>query len=1003
MLSPRKLPVSPSPRLPAAFLALIVVAAIPSPACYDEDLDLSSLDNGTGTEADPFRFQTTLQPFFWSGTAWGAPLSADPNGTWALNYALDVDLTRHKAKFGEFEELIVAVYAEMKHDADGVYRSGMSTIATTHRMTTTGIPIERFNGWPTLLAIHGKDGTPFEAIQSHRLPADNTRYTVQHVEGRLEVQLPGDTPIGWYRPRVIVFARVEGIPDPIMIDNFGDNANTQDEQVLPLVQVGPAATPRLPIMLATLRNYRGQVGILSDEDAGKVGLVSRAGFPRKFILPPGEHEIAPQFPSLFPEPSIAAVDGGYDVIPAVIRHYLDISNRMEMDFVVYGPDGQEVPMTPPPPGMDDDEAHGWTVDLSETGEYTIRLTARMKDRFGRDFEGGGTYRLWSARALSFSTSVKPGTPFLVGETYPAKVNLNPPMPAEVEVRVDYWPNSDPARLVTWTGRGTANRYGHFVPYDTPPIRFEETGEYFSTATAIYRDGGGTLWMGEQTSSSVIAPVESGTVRLHGTRSSPHNLKNDGDWMGAVTQFDKRIDAHAAFLPFKPGAVPDTFVPYAAEDTLFVQANGFKESIIEPHVSIGVDDPELARRLREGLKHSTVMPPPTLQLAQNEWEYLHDVVQISADSAAWFPADAAHSDELPIAPLGDGRYHPFNFPENNGLDAYVYLGIVRPGFSVMTSAFESDAIGLYWLASPNRFGGHFNTSDTGDLPGDFYRVQAGVVLKDHQTGVNHYDAYGSSITVAPRDGAATGIVAPGARPLIETMDRDHRIFFGQDTHDTLEVGEVMGLGGMVAPAVHADAHWVVTKPDGEVIDVNATANRLGIARGRPMIPVDQPGLYKVATSVSWEDLIGDIVGTSDGGFFHCAVPAGPPADLLQTTLPMLTMVDAEGGVEIPLTWPDDLANVELHFGVIMPGRVLDDGVVVDDPDQAWSYRFAPLQVAAQHSNFDVRNFRTGELELVDTVVFQFFLQGERDGEMVFDSLRLALRGPQLWNYEAFPRR
>jgi hypothetical protein len=983
---------------------LLLLAAMLAAAagCYDDDLNFSSLDNGMGTEADPFRFETTLQPFFWSGTAWGAPLEAEPNGEWALNYALDVDLTRHKARFGDFEELIVAVYAEMRHDADGAFRSGMGTIATTHRLTTTGIPIERFNGWPTLLAVHGKDGTPFEAIQVHPLLEGRARHTVQHLEGRLVVNLPADTPVGWYRPRILIFARVEGVRDPIMIDNFGDNANTQDEQVLPLVRVGPAKTPRLPLMLATLTNYRGQVGILPEEDLGRVALVSRAGFPRTFILPPGMHEIAPQFPSLSPEASIAAIDGGYDVIPAVVRHYLDLSEGMGMEFVVYGPDGQVVPITPPPSDLDDNEGYGWKIDLSQTGEYTVRLTARMKDRFGRDFEGGGTYRLWSARALSFSTSVKPGTPFLVGETYPAKVNINPPLPAQVEVRVDYFPNSDPTRKVTWTGRGTANRYGHFVPYDTPPLRFEEPGEYHSTVTATYRDGNGTLWMGEQTSSSVIAPVEPGAVRLHGTRSSPYNLKPDGDWMGAVTNFDKRIDAHASFLPFKPGAVPDTFVPYAPGDTLFVQSNGFKESIIEPHVSIGVDDPALAKRLREGLVHSTVMPPPTLQLALDTWSYLHDVVQISADSAAWFPADEAHSDELPIAPLGSGRYHPFNFPENNRLDAYVYLGVVRPGFPVMTAAFESDAIGLYWLASPNRFGGHFNTSDGGDLPGDFYRVQAGVVIKDHETGLNHYDAYGSTIAVAPRDGAATGIVRPGERPLIETMGRNHYIFFGQDTHDTLEVGEIIGLGGMVAPAVRADLHWRVTKPDGEQIDVRATANRLGIARGRPLIPVDQPGLYRVTTTVTWEDLSGDIVGTSDGSFFHCAVPAGPPADLLQTTLGALTRVDPEAGVAIELTWPNDLEDAELHFGVIMPGRVLDDGVIVGDPDHAWTYRFSPLQIAAQHSNYDVRNFRTGELELVDMVVFQFFLQGMRDGEMVYDSLRLAMRGEQLWNYEAFPQ-
>ncbi len=987
----------------AARLLLLGLLLVASASCYDDDLELSFGDNGMGTADDPFRLRSTLQPFFWSGAAWNLSpgLQAEPGGAWSVDYALDVDLTRHQARFGEFTELLVAVYAELNHDADGHYRSGMGTIATTHRLTTTGMPLERFNGWPTLQVIHGRDGTPFEAINGHPLPDGADRYAVQHVEGTLQVQIPADAPVGWYRPRIIVLARVDGVPDPIMIDNFGDNANTQDEQILPLVAVGQPAAPRIPVMLATLHPYRGLTGLLPQEDAGRVALVGRAGFPRKMILEPKVQELAPQFPSLFPEPSMAPVDGGYDVIPTIVRNYLDFE-QMQVEFEVFGPDGQPVQVRPPQRDDEGEEARGFQVDLSRTGEYRVRLRATLRDRFGRTFTGGGNYTLYSARALSFSTSVKPGTPFLVGDRYPAKVNVNPPMPVEVEVEVDWYPNSDPARKVSWVARGQASGYGHFVPYGTEPLTFDEPGEYVSRATAWFTDGAGNLWMGDQTSASVVAPVEPDLVRLHGTRTSPHNLKPDDPWMGAVANFDGRIDAHAAFLPFKPGAVPDTFVPYAPEDTLFVQANGFKESIIEPHVSVGVDDPDLARRLRDGLKMRTVMPPPTLQLKADHWTYLRDVVQISADSAAWFPADEAHADELPIAPVGDGRWHPFNFPEGNRIDAYVYLGVVRPGFPVMTSAFESDAIGLYWLASPNRFAGHLNTSAAGDLPGDFYRVQAGVVIKDHETGRNHYDAYGSSITVAPRDGAATGIVAPGDRPLVETMDRDHRIFFGLDTHDTLEVGETIYLGGMVAPALDADVRWVVTKPDGEEIEVLGTGNRLGIARGRPGVPVDQPGVYEVSTKVTWKDLEGDIVGTSDGGFFHCAMPPGDP-DLLQTPLQGLTIVDPIEGLEIPLSWPEDLEDAELWFGVIMPGRVLDDGVVRGDPDSRFDYRFSPLQVAVQHSNFDVRNFQTGAMELADTVVFQFFLQGKRDGEMVYDSLRLALRGDKLWHYGAFPGR
>ncbi|MEE2828225.1 MAG: hypothetical protein VX498_03470 [Myxococcota bacterium] len=977
--------------------ALFLLLLGPSPGCGlgDEVEAGATWQPQTGPN---FALQTTLRPFTWSGTAsWvGEGLSAEPGGTWTIDYDLDVDLSQWEKRFGRFTDLVVAVQAWRLHDREGNWQPGMTTYAVTSRLSTTGAPVERFSGWPTLQLLHGRDGSPFEAVAEH--PLVQPLASKHRVGGQLVVDLPEDTPEGWYEPRVLVAVRIDGQKDPIFLDNYGDNANTQDAQILPLVRVGSPADPHIPVALAGPRHYRGQLGTLPREDRQRYQLVGRAGYPRDFILPPGRHVLAPLFPHLFPERSIAPVDGGFDVVPEKVRSYLDPST-LRVRMIVDGDERAMVRGAGPEQFLaptESDVPVGYLLDLTGTGKHTVEMTVEVEDLFGRTFRGGGAYEVWSALPLSFSTSVKPGTNYLVGESYPAKVNVNPSFPATIDVEVNWYPNSDPARHQRWTASGTANRFGHFFPYDIPPLRFEEPGEYSSRLRVSYTDARGRLWRGDQASVGVVAPLEP-TIHLHGTRSPPHNIKVKEEWNGGLKRFDNRVDARAAFLPFKPGQVPDTFAPYHPEDTLYVQANGFKENIIEPHFSIAVEDPALSGRLIEGHRRGTILPSPTLQLAPGDWYYLEDVVQVSADSAAWFPAEAGQTDELPAASVGDGRWHPFNFPEGNSIDAYLTLGVVRPGFSVMTSIFETDAIGLYWLASPNRFGYNFGTGANGDLPGDFYRMQAGVVLKDHVTGTNHYDAHSSTISVLPDDGATTAILGPGTHPITSTSERGHRLFVGQDSHDVLLQGETIFLGGMVAPAVQTDVEWTVTRPDGGVVTVEGRSTRLGIVRGTSGVPADLPGVYRIRTHMTWGELIGDTVGTATGEFQHFVVPKEAES-LLSSPLPAMQQIDVKEGWEIPLEWSEGLEDVEIHFGVIMPGRVLDQGFV-EPAGSSYAYRFAPQQVAVQHRNYDARNYGTGEWEAADTVVLQFFLQASRAGEPVYDAMRFVLRGSTAYNYEA----
>ena len=958
---------------------------------------------GEGTE-DTIVARCKLEPFTWSAdvTGFDPGLETDPGLSWSVDFDLEVDLRRYDERYGRFTELVVAVLGELRYDEQGYYRSGSSTFALSSNLTTTGVPIERFDGWPHFRLLHGKDGSPFEGVVRFPLPEPERIGGVQSFPGRVTVELPPDTPPGIYEPRLYVLAQVEGEQVPQHLASFSADWNDDlTPPVLPMVQVGDPAAPRMPWTILAQYPYRGRVGTLPEEYGGRLELASRSGFPSNLILPPGTYEIAPGFPSEFPRSSVPPVDGGIEVIPIESPNYLDFG-RGEVSCTVRGPGGA---VDHGARGFEERGDIGprlkggpFRVELERSGTYEIRVEGWIEDRFGRRFVGGGTYTVEAARPLTFSTSCKPGTSFLVGNSYPGKVNVLPPFPAAVELQVDYYPDSDPARKRTWTARGHANRFGHFVPHDVEPLTFDEPGEYRSEIQASYVDVTGSVWRGTQVSVGVIAPEE-GPLVLHGTRSFPYaNRMDDPDW-GAVERFEDRPNLGTAFLPVTPYVFQDPYCPFHTEDTLFISTNGSEENIIEPHLSMTVTDPLLAQRLIEAYREPTVVAPAFDQPFEDDWIYLRDVMQISNDSFAWFPGDRPGLDELPVLPVGEDGWHPAVFPEKQLVQAYTTMGIVRPGFPVMTLAFQTEAPGMYWLASPNRSGYHFNAGLNGDLPGDVYRIQAGAVLLDRETGRNHYAAYAASIAVNSPDGGrdSMSILGPGERPLVAFGDREYPIFLALDSHDTEEVGATLGLGGMVFPALPAKARWTVTKPGGEVIEVTGTANRLGLVRGSPGVPVDEPGIYRIRASVEHEDLVGDVVGTVDGTFWHCAVPADS-RPLLSTSLGGMTVLDPMEGVRIPVSWPEGLRDVRLYLGVMMPGQVLDQ-VELRPRGNRWEYPFEPLEVVRQFPNYDVRHLGTGDWMMADTVVFQFFLEARDGDEEVYDSLRLFLRGDQLYNYRA----
>jgi hypothetical protein len=936
-------------------------------------------------------------------------LVAEPGGVWELDYTARIDLRQWEPRFGTFEEVIVAVLGEWRHDQDGHYRQGAQAFAVSSNLTTTGIPIERFDGWPRIKALHGKEGSPFEGVSVHPL-APGAIAAEHTLPGHITVQLPDDTPPGWYEPRIHVLARVQGVAEPVHLAEYSFEWNDWAPGVMPLVEVGDPAPIELPWSILTEYPTAGRAGGLPTELRGTLGLVGRSGFPTDLILRPGTYELTPSMPTLHPRDSLARVDGGDDVQTERFDHYFRVESGQVTASVlppgasaptelgtrrfarIHGlPDGDDEPW--PRPRL---QGGGFPLDLTRTGRHLVTLTGSIEESFGRPVHGGGTYEVWSAHPLTFSTSVKPGTSFLVGETYSAKVNVNPPFPADVTVVVHWFPNSDPTRREVWQAEGPANMLGHFVPYDTPPLRFAEPGEYVSYVTTSYVDARGELWRGTQTSSGVVAPLEREDVTLHGTRSFPWI---DYAFEGAKERFADRRQVKNSFLPQTNLLLQDPFVPFHDGDTLFMPVNFSEENTVQPKFSWSANDPDLARRFTAAYSRRSALPIPWSQPPGDQINYLSDVTDLSTEGFAYFPTGSGVTDELPVASLGRDGWNPFGFPQKRSVEAYTYVGVVRPGFAVMTSVYDYSPKGFYWTASPNTFGGHHNRGLNGDTEGDVYRVAAGMVLKDRETGQNHYDAYASTIVFRDFEDApdSVSILEPGARPLRRANGRDHRLFLASDTHDVLEVGELMGLGGVVMPVVPAEVTWTVTKPSGDKLVVKGTASRLGVVRGSPPPLVDEPGIYRIEPVVTYDGMTSDLPGLVDGSFWHVAVDSSSP-QFLTSNVPAATTVAAADGFDIKLEWPEDLEDARLFFGVIMPGQVLDQGVLELDTN-TWTYDFDPIQWAAQTTNYDARELASGRWKLAETMVFQFFVQGTRDGEPVYDALRFFLRRDTLYNMRA----
>ncbi len=967
----------------------------------------------------------------WQGTFRPSSLSSTPGATWSV----DFDVTADMSRLVEFPDVVKGLYVvlvgEQVYDAGGK-ATGLTAISVSSRFTSAGIPLSYYEGTMPVRALGNRRGSPLEVIKE--FPAGAwARGGVAHLKGRLTARLPRTLPHGYYRPHVDLFVKFAGSNTPISIghlpyqlgqwlednlklagptglwSNLMDKViNTpvefmHDPQVLPEVVVGRPARPRIPwTMFQDVADY-GQSGLLSARDSKHLGLLNRVRYPTPFQLYPRRYRATPGIPTLFPEAALASLFIGEETVPPMIKNYLNFSAG-RATATLTGPDGKPMEFgsrsfTGSGRSGPRLERGGFLMDLTRTGKYRLQLTGHMEDHFGRRYDAGGSYDFTVALPLSFSTPVKPGTNFIAGATFPAAAHVNPPVPAEVTIKVWYYPQSDVSRVKHVVFTGKANRFGHFSPHytpDSPPLKMPEPGEYRSQFSARFVDARGRLWRGVQTSAGVIADKKP-LLKLHGGRTYISPPRPDREHYGGWARYQLDFEGASSYLDDELLSQFDHIFPYHSGDTLFVATTYPFESVVGIVQSMEATNEQLARRLVRAYNPKGRVYNYPLTPRWRKPVYLPDVFKFGEDNFGYHRISVKHPDHLPILSANARGLSPHLYPEDNQIEAYTYLSVIRPGFPVMSLAYSGSFMGPCWIVSPNPYGGQINASPNGDLPWDLYRIMSGLVVKDLESGKNYYDAYAAAIVALPPGSHANAVSAPGQRPIMQINGRKFFYFMGMDTSDVFIVGERMMLGGSVMPSVPARVTIVVTRPDGTRERMSGKANRLGgFGPPRP-IQVDQPGVYRVKVQVEHLGKTADVMGTGDGEFYHFAIPADGP-DLITVGLPAASAVRHGGEVKIPLSWPASLEKARVTYSVMMPGTVIDEGVKVVRGNSL-VFPLDPAQASNQFPFIDKVDHSSGEKIYADTLIATFLLEAERDGVKVHDAVRVILRGNMLFNARA----
>lgn len=577
------------------------------------------------------------------------------------------------------DEIMMLVTSERCFDANGWQRlpadENMSTL-----LTPTGLANE--GGSKGAISKHTGSRYLNPVDQLIKLPVSKLQQNgdSRQADFSLEFTLPDDIPPGIYRLRFDFGVTANKRNFSLNGEGFADRQ--KEAQNLSLVYSPPitcsgndvngraidakAIKPRIYWVLLSQYNSNGSRGVVAEEDTGHYALSNRNIIPDEAILP------------LYND---AGKVNSYNLEPAFYADMIDKQrnipwdgNSGELSIQITDPSGQTTDLgTAPFKGVkgqwlttENPQFTAWKP--GGYGLYTAHVSGWAADKWGNRYYGGGTYRFWIARRMTMATATFQGMSYPVGSRYGRDIGFNPAVPADVTVKVDLYPRSDPAKVKSLTYGGKATEGGVFgAVQGMKPFILDTAGEYHAHILASYTDTEGNLWVCSMRHAGVVYPEDAMLV-AHGKKLKVKDKLVD------------RGETHEEGY-IEPG---DNFrhlqhinFPYNRGDALLIASEGQGADKIEPVLTY----------------------------------------ELKGDGQPYDPRlQSIGSTNIRITTLNG--LSPHLYPEYITDFAYYYAAAPRPGFSSRFLVGEDGVRAPYWPTSATNFGGQIGASNNGDHPGDW---------------------------------------------------------------------------------------------------------------------------------------------------------------------------------------------------------------------------------------------------------------------------------------------
>lgn len=609
------------------------------------------------------------------------------------------------------------------------------------------------------------------------------------------------------------------------------------------------------------------------------------------------------------------------------------------------------------------------------GEYEISVAGNVFDTEGREYRLDGEFAVLKAEALDLEFGVMPGTPFEVDDFFASQVIVQPGVPAEVEVTLSHYPNSDPSKVETTIFSGYANRFGYYDG-DQIEYQFGSPGEYRVDVLASHSDVNGVLWAGSRTWGGIVES-EGIDLEMRGVKGT-EGYPNYRQWF----EFDLR--------PLGPGEM-NTHVgpPYRSGDVSWMLAEQFdrSNSAMTAFFTIFDKGEEFVSRVYNRVEGAS---------------FGVDLENTGIPFVSTSNLKTAYN----------SRINPFFDLENsNDHWAYYYNAAERPGVAAREHIGQISTRNNYW-----RFGDTYNyqlgNGHQGDNPNDFKFIFGGGVYRIPNSNENYYLAYGSLWVHLPFEDEVGGRImppfqgasgGPSGGPLLQLFDKDIDIFFhplGVRPGSVLEVGDHAVFSGQVAPTLPSEVSIAVTTPSGDIHIVAGEANKVGyFYQPDAAFVIEEPGVYSVDISVTHKGLtssgaveppfpVGGILSSDVHNFQFYAVSKSSSEAALSESLPSKLPISTQ------LNFAFESAEVNrtqsLYSTATMPGFVLSQG-----KSSSLEYSYNAKDLHQDFPNLDVVEGNSPPWDNADTITYSFLVETKnQQGEALYNAQQFTLQGEEL---------